>query len=260
MHHPHAASRDDAAQAASDILVRLHARAPRVHCITNAVAQSFTANVLLAAGCVPSMTLSVEETGAFVSGAQALLVNLGTFDAERRQATAIGLEAATTNKVPWVLDPVFVDRSETRARYARELIDRRPAVVRLNHAEFAALAGTAPSRDSIMAFARSNGIVVAVSGEADLIADGHRIAGISNGHPLMSKVTAMGCAGSAVLAACLAVETDALRAAIAGLAIIGVAGELAAERSGGPGSFAVAIIDALHGLNAATLNARARIS
>jgi hydroxyethylthiazole kinase len=260
MHHPQAASRDDAAQAASDILVRLRARAPRVHCITNAVAQSFTANVLLAAGCVPSMTLSAEEIGSFVASAQALLVNLGTFDAERREATAIALQAATTNKVPWVLDPVFVDRSEPRGAFARELIVRRPAVVRMNHAEFSALADAAPSRDSTMSYARSNRIVVAVSGETDLITDGQRMASIANGHPLMSKVTAMGCAGSAVLAACLAVEADALRAATAGLAIIGVAGELAAERSSGPGSFAVAIIDALHGLDAATLIARARIN
>jgi hydroxyethylthiazole kinase len=260
MHHPQAASRDDAAQAAFDILVRLRARAPRVHCITNAVAQSFTANVLLAAGCVPSMTLSAEEIGSFVASAQALLVNLGTFDAERREATAIALEAATTNRVPWVLDPVFVDRSEARAAFARELIVRRPAVVRMNHAEFSALADAVPSRDSTMSYARSNRTVIAVSGETDLITDGQQNASIANGHPLMSKVTAMGCAGSAVLAACLAVEADALRAAIAGLAMIGVAGELAAERSSGPGSFAMAIIDALHGLDAATFIARARIS
>ena len=84
MHHPQAASRNGAAQSAPDILARLRARAPRIHCITNAVAQNFTANVLLAAGCVPSMTLSPEEIGAFVAGAQGLLVNLGTFDAERR--------------------------------------------------------------------------------------------------------------------------------------------------------------------------------
>jgi hydroxyethylthiazole kinase len=260
MRHPQAASRDDAAQATSDILVRLRARAPRVHCITNAVAQSFTANALLAAGCVPSMTLSAEEIASFVASAQALLVNLGTFDAERREATAIALQAATTNKVPWVLDPVFVDRSEPRAAFARELIARRPALVRMNHAEFSALADAVPSRDSTLSYARSNRIVLAVSGETDLITDGQRIAGISNGHPLMSKVTAMGCAGSAVLAACLAVEADTFRAAIAGLAIIGVAGELAAERSSGPGSFAVAIIDALHGLDAATFIARERIS
>ena len=68
----------------ADILARLRARAPRVHCITNSVAQAFTANVLLAAGAVPSMTLAAEEIGGFVASADALLVNLGTFDAERR--------------------------------------------------------------------------------------------------------------------------------------------------------------------------------
>jgi hydroxyethylthiazole kinase len=41
---------------------------------------------------------------------------------------------------------------------------------------------------------------------------------------------------------------------------MGVAGELAAEKSNGPGSFAVAIIDALHNLDGPTLIARARIS
>src|SRR5690349_24608581 len=89
MHHPQAASRRSVAQGAAEILARLRVRRPRVHCITNTVAQNFTANALLAAGCVPSMTVSVEEVGAFVSGAQGLLVNLGTFDNERRQAMGI---------------------------------------------------------------------------------------------------------------------------------------------------------------------------
>ncbi|HSL80519.1 MAG TPA: hydroxyethylthiazole kinase, partial [Pseudolabrys sp.] len=53
MHHPQAASRNGVTQAAPDILARLRALSPRVHCITNAVAQNFTANMLLAAGCVP---------------------------------------------------------------------------------------------------------------------------------------------------------------------------------------------------------------
>jgi hydroxyethylthiazole kinase len=260
MHHPQAASRNDAAQAASEILARLRARGPRVHCITNAVAQNFTANVLLAVGCVPSMTLSAEEVGSFVASAQALLVNLGTFDAERREATAIAVEAATLNKVPWVLDPVFVDRANLRAAFARELIARRPTVVRLNQFEFAALSDNSSSPDSVLSYAGSNRIVVAVSGGTDFITDGQRIAAISNGHPLMTKITAMGCAGSALVAACLAVEADALRAATAALVIMGVAGELAAEKSNGPGSLAVAIIDTLHSLDGPTLIARARIN
>ena len=92
MHHPKAASRKSVAQNAAEILARLRAQCPRVHCITNTVAQNFSANALLAAGCVPSMTLSVEEVGSFVSGAQALLVNLGTFDKERREAVTIAVE------------------------------------------------------------------------------------------------------------------------------------------------------------------------
>jgi hydroxyethylthiazole kinase len=260
MHHPQAPSRNSVAQAAADILMRLRARAPRIHCITNAVAQNFTANVLLAAGAVPSMTLSPEEIGPFVASAQGLLVNLGTFDRERRQATMIAIDSAAAHKLPWVLDPVFVDRIPPRAAFARELIGRGPTVLRLNHAEFSVLSGEAPSRDAAVAFARTSGVVVALSGETDLVTDGERIAAVSNGHPLMAKVTAMGCAGSALVAACLSIEPDAYQATSAALLMIGVAGEIAAEKSAGPGSFAATIIDTLYGLDRAALVARAKVS
>ena len=72
---------------AGDLLARIRARHPRVHCVTNAVAQNFTANVLLAAGAIPSMTVAPDEIGEFVARADALLINLGTFDGERRSAT-----------------------------------------------------------------------------------------------------------------------------------------------------------------------------
>jgi hydroxyethylthiazole kinase len=260
MHHPQAASHNGAAQAVPDILARLRARTPRVHCVTNAVAQNFTANVLLAAGCIPSMTLSPEEIGAFVGGAQGLLVNLGTFDAERREATEIAVGTATQKKLPWVLDPVFIERAPPRTVFARELIGRGPTAVRLNHAEFSALGGGTMTRENAIAYARAKHMVVALSGETDLITDGERVAAVANGHPLMAKVTAMGCAGSAILSACLAVEPDAFRAAVAALVIMGIAGELAGEKSEGPGSFAVAIIDALHNLDGPALIARAKVS
>src|SRR5512139_1940588 len=102
MRNPDPATRSEQPQIAAALLERLRARRPAVHCITNAVAQNFTANFLLAAGCVPSMTLSAEEIGGFVARSDALLVNLGTFDAERREATEIAVSAAAS-KVPWVL-------------------------------------------------------------------------------------------------------------------------------------------------------------
>ncbi|MBX6328769.1 MAG: hydroxyethylthiazole kinase [Pseudolabrys sp.] len=259
MQHPRTAS-DDVAQGAAALVARLAARKPRVHCITNAVAQNFTANALLAAGCVPSMTLSPEEIGAFIAQADALLVNLGTFDAERREAARAAVAAATERAVPWVLDPVFIDRSALRTEFARALLLRGPAVVRLNHAEFAALAGAPPTAETARERARRHKTVIALSGEVDIVTDGARTAQIANGHALMGRITAMGCAGSALVAAALAVETDAWLAAAAALAVLGIAGEIAGETAQGPGSFAAAFLDALYRLDAATVAARAKVT
>src|SRR6266446_5055996 len=65
------------AATAAAILDRLRTRRPRIHCITNTVAQTFTANMLLAVGAVPSMTVAPDEITAFLARADALLVNLG---------------------------------------------------------------------------------------------------------------------------------------------------------------------------------------
>ena len=260
MRHSGEGEADRLPQAAAGLIAPLRARRPRVHCITNTVAQAYTANMLLAAGCVPSMTLSAEEIGGFVASAQALLANLGTFDAERREATGLAIEAALHHKLPWVLDPVFIDRSAPRLAFARDLLARGPRVVRLNQAEFEALASASAKQENAMALARATGAVIAISGPTDLVTDGTRVVMIGNGHSFMAKVTAMGCAGSALVAAFLAVEPDALRATAAALTMLGVAGELAARGVKGPGTFATAIIDEVHALDAGALLAHAKVS
>jgi hydroxyethylthiazole kinase len=235
---------------AAALLARIRAKKPRVHCITNTVAQAFTANTLLAAGATPSVTTSLEEIAAFVAGADSLLVNLGTLDAERRQAIGLAVDAAMAKRLPWVLDPVFVDRSPLRLDFARTLVARRPAVIRLNAAELTALAGEAASPDCARRFAGQSGSVVALTGEVDIVSDGERQVALNNGDELMGKVTAMGCAGSAFVASALAVEADPWHAAASAMIVFGIAGELAADISDGPGSLAVAILDSLHGMTA----------
>src|SRR6202043_356976 len=89
----------------ADVLRLIRRRALRADCITNSVAQAYTANMLLAAGAIPSMTISREEIAAFAAGADALLVNLGTFDAERRTAIELALVAKGRRRKatrPWV--------------------------------------------------------------------------------------------------------------------------------------------------------------
>jgi hydroxyethylthiazole kinase len=244
------------AQKAADVLARLRSEQPRIHCITNSVAQNFTANVLLAAGAQPSMTISPEEIGHFAGAADALLVNLGTFDRERAEAIDIAVASATAAKRPWVLDPVLIDRSPPRAALARELLKRKPAALRLNAAEFTTLAAGQPPED----FAAANSTVIGLSGAADIVAGNGRQASLANGHPLMARITAMGCAASALVAACLAVEKDSWLAVAAGMLIVGVAGEIAGETSEGPGSLAVAILDALYHLEPDALAKRAKVS
>lgn len=248
----------DHAAVAADVMTRLRARGPRVHCITNTVAQAFTANALLAVGAIPSMTIAPQEVADFAARADALLVNLGTFDTERQQAIDIALMKAAER--PWVLDPVLIDVSQPRATYARSLAGRKPAVIRLNAAEFASLADAPASGEALTHAAQKTGSVIGMTGTTDLVSDGKRGVAIANGHPLMHAVTAMGCAASALVAACLCVEKDALVATVSALVAFGVAGEVAAEASKGPGSFAANFLDALHNLDLAALRARARVS
>jgi hydroxyethylthiazole kinase len=205
--------------------------------------------------------VSPDEIAEFVARADALLVNLGTFDAERREAVIVALEEASDESVAWVLDPVLIDRTATRAAFARTLAGRHPSAVRLNRAELATLAG-GDDDDAAAQFALEHLTVVGVSGTVDLVTDGTRRVGVANGDALMARarVTAMGCAASALVAACLAVEDDALAATVAGLVAIGVAGEVAAARASGPGTFAATIIDALYGLDRDTIKARAKVT
>src|SRR3954471_4070164 len=65
---------------------------------------------------------------------------------------------------PWVLDPVFVDASPTRLDLARLCVAGGPCVVRCNGPEFAALAGEAPTAETVMAYAAARRTVVALTG------------------------------------------------------------------------------------------------
>lgn len=236
----------DAAQVAS-ILARVAERRPRVHCLTNTVAQNVTANMLLAFGAVPSMAGHPEEVAAVAAGAGAILVNLGTISPEGERAIPKLLAAARDGGIPLVLDPVFVELSPLRLKLAGEVLRLPGVVVRGNAVEMAALAGL---------LEQSSGVTRATTGAVDMIDGPSGKLSVAFGHPLMSRVTGLGCASSALAAACLAVEPDPVIAAGAALTAYGIAGEIAAERCHGPGSFAVELIDAVATLDERSLQAR----
>lgn len=246
-------------QIAADILARVRRQGPRVHCITNSVAQELTANVLLAVNGLPSMTIAAAEIADFADRADALLVNLGTLDDERRTAIGLALDRVGAKNRPWVLDPVLIDLSAPRAAFARTLAARNPTAIRLNAREFAALAEAEPEATALARFASARHCAIGLTGETDLVVDAARRFGIANGHALMTRITAMGCAASALVAACLAVEKDAFLASASALLVFGVAGEIAGEDAHGPGTFAATFLDALYELDAGEIADRAEV-
>src|SRR4051812_43475392 len=82
--------------------------------------------------------------------------------------------------------------------------------------EFAALAGEEASPDAVMAYAGARQTTVALTGPVDWVSDGERFVAIENGHPLMKRVTAIGCATTALVAALTALEEDAFIATACG--------------------------------------------
>lgn len=254
-------------------LEQLRARRPLVHVITGFVAADLTANLLLAAGARVVMAQDKNEAEDFVALADALSLNLGILTAERAEPMVAAARFAVELGRPWVLDPVAVGASEERRALAKRLAGLQPTIVRGNAAEILALAEeegappvgldgpieSAEALDAAQKLARATGALVAVCGAIDYVTDGARLAAVANGHDLMTRVTGMGSALAALMAACCAVEEDALTAASHALAMLGLAGELAAEEAAGPASFRAGLIDRLYGLDRESLEAGARI-
>lgn len=227
----------------------VRAQSPLVHSITNYVAMEINANALLAIGASPLMSFCAEEMEEIVSIASALVINIGCLD--RLEIEGMRIAAATAHRLgkPWVLDPVGAGASKIRTQTSLELIrDSHPTIIRGNASEIMALAGaqivsrgvdssnsSSDALESAKALAQATGAVVSVSGATDYITDGERVATISNGHPIMSRITAMGCTASAVTGAFAAVCGDAFEAAWAAMAMMGVAGDIAAARSAATG-------------------------
>jgi len=107
---------------------------------------------------------------------------------------------------------------------------------------------------------RQFGLVVSVSGPVDYIIRDRDLVGVANGHPLMPRVTGLGCTASALTAAFAAVNPDYFLAAAGAMAIMGIAGELAGENCAGPASFELAFLDWLYRLSDQEIRSRLKIN
>lgn len=247
-------------------------KSPLVHNITNFVVMNNTANALLALGASPVMAHAEEEVADMVAISGALVINIGTLSKHWIHAMEKAIEKAKKLRKPIVVDPVGAGATAYRTETARRLIqDYHPSVIRGNGSEIMALyahnistkgVDSSESSDSALEMAKvlamSTGSAVCISGETDYIISINESYSIANGHAMMPAVTGLGCTATALCGAFSAVNADYAKAAAHAMAVMGIAGEIAVEKSAGPGSMQMNFIDALYNLSEKDIKDRFR--
>ena len=259
---------------AAENLARLRKKRPLIHNITNYVVMNFTANALLACGASPVMAHAQEEVEEMVSLAGTLVLNIGTLTPVWVDSMLKAGKKANAAGVPIILDPVGSGATRLRTDSAKRLIrDLDIRVVRGNASEVLSLAREGsrtkgvdavhgveeaararlgppppppPAAEAAALLARELETTLVITGPVDLVTDGERVLRVFNGHALMGYVTGTGCTATVMIGAFLAVDPDPVEASATALAYFGLAGEKAGRTAEAPGSFQIALLDALY--------------
>lgn len=235
-------------------------KSPLVHNITNYVVMNNTANALLAIGASPVMAHSPEEVEEMVAIASSLVINIGTLSEAWINAMLIAGKAANKKGIPVIFDPVGAGATTYRTKTCLLIIDEcKPSVIRGNASEIIALvnsqgktkgvdstASSDSAIESAKVLAKNTGAVIVISGPVDYITNGERIAEVRNGSVMMAKVTGLGCTATSITGAFAAVNNNSFEAATHAMAIMGIAGELAAAKSEGTGTMQLHFLDELY--------------
>jgi len=258
-------------------LTAVREKKPLVHHITNYVTVNDCANICLAIGGSPIMADAIDEAVDIVSISSSLVINMGTLNQRTvKSMIAAGIKANECG-IPVIFDPVGAGASAFRNETAICLLEKiKFSVIRGNLSELRFLtehhSGTKGvdvsdedmSCDAellVKRCAEKLGCIIACTGEIDVISDGKRTVFIDNGHKMLSEVTGTGCMCTTLIGAFCGANNDMFISAIGGVLGMGIAGELAFEKSGslGLGSFRVSLVDEISKLDAASWKGRANL-
>ena len=268
-----------------EILDMVRRQTPVVHSITNYVTVNDCANMILAAGGSPIMADDAAEVEQIVALSSALVLNIGTLNARTVESMLVAGRRANALNIPVVLDPVGAGASDLRNETLRRLLQEvRFAVIKGNSSEIRFLAGEKAtargvdadqgalvSEDNLAPAARmaadlsaATGAVVIVSGRIDIVAHAQKAWAVSNGDPLMTRITGSGCMTAVVVGCCVAAAPAELpQACLCAVCAMGVAGEVASENmaavGGGTGTYRTMLLDAMSTLDGPAITCRAKV-
>lgn len=252
----------DVTHQAAAVIGQVREKKPLVHHLTNYVTVNDCANVALAIGASPVMADDPAEVEEMISHAAALVLNIGTLNSRTIESMLIAGKKAAASGKPVIFDPVGVGATTLRTHTAQQIIrEVRPAVIRGNMSEIKMLAGldagirgvdsTADEQGS-EAIARELshrlGCVIAITGKIDVIAQGDKLCLIRNGHLMLTGITGSGCMTTSLVGCCCGAVDDLFAATVAGVAVMGIAGEIAQKKlkaGDGQGIFRMRLFDAV---------------
>ena len=221
-------------------LRRVRERTPLVQCITNFVTVNDCANILLASGASPTMAHDIREAAEAVTGADALVCNMGAI--EDTDAMILAGKQANRLGKPVILDPVAAGGTALRRESAGRLLSEiHFAVIRGNASEIRGLAGETAAGSGVDAgvldvvteenLLSSLEMVRSFSGAIDIISDGNNAMALRGGCATMARITGSGCMLTTLIGAfCGAMPDDFYTASCAAMAAMNVCGELAEKR------------------------------
>ena len=203
----------------------------------------------------------------------AIVFNIGMFSWLWIEAMLKAGRKARARGIPVVLDPVGAGATRLRTMTARRLLrEAPPSIIRGNASEIRAALYSedgakgvdsthAPEEalEAALELSERSGAVVCVSGETDLIVLKGSVIRVANGHPMMPRVTGLGCTATALAGAFAAVNPSPWRATAHAMAVLGIAGEMAAAQSPGPGTLQARLLDTLYAMNEGDIRDRLRM-
>ena len=253
---------------------------PLAQSFTNFVTMNLVANAQLAAGGTAAMSFLPDDVIDTAEIAGSNYINVGTLLPFFKDALPEIARKLHENGKTWVLDPVAAGIGETRTVILESFRDYPPTIVRGNASEIIALDSLwgLTDTDSTVPATRPAGVeavdevdaavdaakrlarhlvkrspigagAVAVSGVVDLVTDGEHVFRLPGGSAMMTKITGAGCSLGGVTATYLA-EAEPLVSSNTSSLQYNSASEIASAKSSGPGSFQVALLDALWNVTA----------
>ena len=244
-----------------------------VHHITNWVTIYDCANITRAFGALPVMAHAKEESGDMAKIASALVLNIGTLTPSLIESMIVAGKSANEKGIPVVVDMVGVGATKLRNDKAFELLNKiKVDIIKGNASEIARLAGEDVETKGVESvqvdadlivvakkLANERKATVVITGKDDIVTNGKRVYIIRNGHEMMGCIVGTGCMATSVIGSFVGVETDYTLAAAAALSCFGIAGELAALKSNGPGSFKERLYDEVFNLDSKKVKGMVKI-